>query len=245
MTNNRTAFKGQRIWLFLLAGFGLTLFAPGLFASPVPCSEATVASYDTAGFQCTIDGYTLEDFSFSDSSTGDAPLLTSSQITVDPSVTATGISVQFLGDFNVPSGRTAEYIVQYELDPVLPKVTGIDVDLGPSDPVTLTGQFCGNGTFSGSYVPGVPTGCTGTDPSGIFPATLVTTGNNTSANAIFPVPVTDLDTRLVLDLDGPGSTTSFGSTASLSSVPEPSSLLWLAPAFVALVCLRRRFANAR
>lgn len=242
--SNQTGSIRRRFWLFPLAIFGAALLAPGLFADAIPaCSSGTVASY--VGYACTIDGYTLEDFSFSSSSTGDATLLSSSDITVDPTVTSSGISMQFLGDFNVSSG-TAEYIVQYELDPVLPQVSGISIDLGPSDPVTLTGQFCGNGTFSGPYAAGYPTSCTGTDPSGIYPATLETTGNNTSANALFPMMVTDLDSRLVLDLDGPASVTSFGSTVDLASAPEPSSALWLVPAMLGLAWVRKkRLANSR
>jgi hypothetical protein len=237
--SDRLLPNGQRKWLVPLAAFGLTLFAPLLFGSPIPlCTSGTVASY--VGSTCSIDGYTLEDFTFSDSSTGGAPLLDPSVITVDPSVNSSGISFQFLGDFNVPSG-TAEYIIQYELDPQLPQVNGIDIDLGPSDPVTLTGQFCGNGTFAGSYVAGQLTSCTGTDPSGIFPVTLQTTGNNTSAGASFPVLVTDLDSRLVLDLDGPASVTSFGSNVGISSVPEPSTSLLLAPGMLGLLWLRKRF----
>jgi len=193
------------------------------------------------GSTCTIDGYTVTDFTFSELSSGGAPLLRSSQIIVDPSVNSSGVSFQFLGDFNVPSGN-AQYIVQYELDPLLPQVPGIGINLGPNDPVTLTGQFCGNGMLSGPYIAGQPTVCTGTSVPGIYPATLQITGNDTSASTLFPTLVTDLDSRLILDLCGPSSTQWFGTNVEVdgSSVPEPSTTLWLVPAMFGLVWLRKK-----
>jgi len=91
--HQRMASKGQRFHLFLLAGFGLTLLAPALFGDP--CGQATVATYRAAGFQCTIDGYVLEDLTFSDSETGAATLLSDSEIVLTPSIVPDGISFQF------------------------------------------------------------------------------------------------------------------------------------------------------
>ena len=57
--------------LAFLFALGLTFVAPALFGSPaaVPVT-ASVTTYQAAGFQCTIEGYTFEDFTFSDSATG-------------------------------------------------------------------------------------------------------------------------------------------------------------------------------
>jgi hypothetical protein len=246
--------SGRRIPLALLFALGLTFVASTLFGSPLPCPTAPVTTYQATGFQCAIEGYTLEDFTFSDSETGGATLLPFSSITVNPNTfsTADSVSVQFfapLGNpFSALSGQTAEYIAQYELDPVLPRITGQGIDLGPSDPATLTGQFCGNGTLVGPFAPGNPTTCSGSNEAGIFPLTLQTTGNDTIASALFPVTATTVDTRLVLDLTGPSSAAVFGTNADIiptpSSVPEPSSLLWLAPGMFAMLWLRKkRLAN--
>jgi hypothetical protein len=236
---------GHRMALALLFTLGLTLVAPGVFASPAPCVVASVATYQASGFQCTVEGYTFEDFTFSDSETGGATLLTPSQITVNPTFsTPNSVAFQFFGDFATTADQTEEYIVQYELDPVLPHITGEGIDIGPADPVTLTGQFCGNGMLVGDFVAGSPTNCSGTNPSGIFPLTLVTTGDGTIASAPFASIVTDVDTRLVLDLSGSSSTTFFGTNADItavSSVPEPSTSLWLAPGMFALLWLRKRW----
>src|SRR5271154_5471872 len=98
VVSDRTVSKGPQNWTLPLVAFGLTLFAPALFASSVlPCALGTIASY--VGSTCTIDGYTVTDFTFSELSSGGAPLLRSSQIIVDPSVNSSGISFQFLGDF--------------------------------------------------------------------------------------------------------------------------------------------------
>jgi len=243
----RTESKGERFPLVLLAGLGLIFFAPAMFGSPIlPCAQATVSTYDAGGFQCTIDGYTLEDFSFSNSTTGGAPLLSASDIVLTPSTTSGGMLFVFSpaegSEFNVPEGD-AQYIFQYELDPLLPQVMGTSIDTGPNDPVTLIGQFCGNGTVA-PYVSGDPTSCSGTNTSGIFPKELEVTGNDQSATGNFPVLVTDLDTQLILNLDGPASIQFFETGVNIvgtgNAVPEPSTALWLVPGMLALAWLRKR-----
>jgi hypothetical protein len=60
------------------------------------------------------------------------------------------------------------------------------------------------------------------------------------------VLVTDLDTQLILDLDGPASVQSFGSTVDLNtaSVPEPSAILWQTPLMLALLWVGKRRLGA-
>lgn len=228
-------------WLVRGFIFGFTLLGTALVGSPIPaCGVASLSTYDAPGYECTIDGYTLEDLTFNSTQTGGATLLTDNQIMVDPTSDSTGVSFQFNGDFVSAADQTEEYIFQYELDPPLPKVTGATVVTGPGDPITLTGQFCGNGMLVGNYVAGQPTSCSGTDTSGIFPADVVVVGNNSSGSVQFPSLVTDLDSRLVLDLDGASSITSFGSTTDLSSVPEPSMAFLLAPLMLGFMLLRKR-----
>ncbi len=238
--------SGPRLLLALLFTLGLTLVAPGLLGSPVPCPVASVAIYETLG-QCTIEGFTFEDFSFTPSPNAS---LTPYDITVNPSLsTPNSVSFRFYGAFSSVAGQTEEYIVRYELDPVLPQIVAQSIDLGPSDPVTLIGQFCGNGTLD-AYVPGNPASCSGTNEAGIFPKTLAVTSTDgspqTTPPSPFPLIATDVDTRLVLDLVGQSSTTYFGTNAELTGVPEPSSALWLAPGMLALVWLRKKWlANTR
>jgi hypothetical protein len=123
----------------------------------------------------------------------------------------------------------------------LPHIVAQGIDLGPNDPVTLIGQFCGNGMLVGPYAAGSPTNCSGTDTAGIFPLTLTTTGNGTTATSPFPTTVTTVDSRLVLDLDGASSATFFGTNADISGVPEPSSALWLAPGMFGVLLLRKKW----
>ena len=247
--------NGKRMVFNLLFSLGLTLLAPALFGSPVPCPIAPLTTYETSGYQCLIEGYTFQDFTFSDSQTGGATLLAPSAITVNPSFsTPDSVSFQFFGAFSAAAGQTAEYIVQYNLDPVLTQITSQSIDLGLSDPVNLTGQFCGNGMLVGPYVPGSPTNCSGTNPAGIFPLTLQITGNAiTSPPSSFPTTVTTVDTRLVLDLVGASSTTYFGTNADIiptqggggsgpvSGVPEPSTSLWLVPGMFVALWLRKKW----
>jgi hypothetical protein len=256
MSQGITESRGWRTQLPLL-GFVLTVFAPGLFAGPVPtCGVASLATYDAPGYECTLGEFTIEDFSFSSSETGGASLLSASQIMVNPTgSTPTTLSLGFYGDFQVSkSNQTAEYVFQYEVDPVLPMITGPSLSLGPNDPVNLTGEYCGNGMlFSNPNTdPHTEPTCIGTDQSGIFPGKLQILGSGPSASLSYDFPelVTTLDSRIILNLDGTSDVNTFTSITNLtgggpSPVPEPSSALLLAPALLGFVWLRKKWLTNR
>ncbi len=246
MSNNGVQSKCSRVWLAFLAALGLTLFVPAMFASP--CEVAPLTTYEASGFTCTIDGYTLSDLTFGSTSTGGAPVAPDSDITVNPFIDSSGYVIQFESDdfVNTTTG-TAEYIAQYELDPVFPKINGIDIDLGPTEPAILIGQFCGNGFFTGPFDSSdITTSCEGTDTAGIFPLTLGPLDtNNSDVSGDFPIPVTSVDNRLVMELDGPSSAAFFEEGVSLVT-PEPSMLALMIPALLGLLVLgRKRLASAR
>jgi len=238
--------KARRAPLFLFSVLGLLALVPALNASSLQCGQDTLAAYLQQG-SCTIGDYTLKNFTFDSAGTGDINLVSASQIIVDPTgSTLTNISLEFstAGGFTAAAGQTAQYVIHYNLDPFFPSIGGASIDLGPNDPVTLIGQFCGDGVLTST--PGAPeTACTGTAPTGIFPATLrlVGTGDPSSTSLKFPILVTTLDTRLTLNLDGPASVNSFGVQTSVTNtppVPEPSSSLILIPGFAAVAWFRKR-----
>jgi hypothetical protein len=247
LSSNEILSRCARVGFYPLAVLGVSLFAPALFASP--CEVAPLTTYEASGFTCTIDGYTLSDLTFTSSSTGGAPLATDSEITVNPFLDSSGYVIQFESDdFTNDTSGTAQYIAQYELDPVLPRINGIDIDLGPADPPVLIGQFCGNGTFTGPFDPtNIATSCMGTDTEGIFPLTLGPLNtNNSDVGMDFPIPVTSVDNRLIMQLEGPSSAAFFEEGVSLVATPEPSLLALLIPALFGLVLLRRkRLASVR
>jgi hypothetical protein len=226
--------------------FSAALCAPALLGSTIQCQIGTYADYQSQG-QCMIGDFTLFGFTFSSSSipaqdSAGAPILLSPvQIVVDPTGSSdTSLSLRFsaTGGFNVDAGQFGEYIFGYQIDPVLPLIDAQAIDLGPNDPVTLTGEFCGNGTLVSA--PGiVPVSCTGSNPSGIFPARLQISGPSAtpqSQSFLFPAPVTTEDLRLILVLDGRNTTTGahvgyFGSETSVASggitiIPEPSTAMF-------------------
>jgi hypothetical protein len=255
LQKNRAESIRRFLWLCGALAFGLAL-APRGFSDPLPtCGVASLSTYDAADYQCTLGDYTLDDFTFSAS--GTASLLSDAQITVDPTgSTPTTISFQFStpGGFTAGDGQTAEYVVQYNMDPLLPMIPGGIVDLGPNDPVTLTGEFCGNGAlFSAPNTnPAVSPTCLGNNPSGIFPAKtqLMGTGGSASAGFSFPMLVSTVDSRLILDINGPGETDSFGAVMNVTgggptATPEPSTSFLLVPAMFGLAWLRKRSRSAR
>lgn len=221
--------------------------APELLGSTVqPCVVDSYADYVAQG-QCSLGEFVLKGFTFTSSATGGAILLAPSEIRVDPTgSTPTDISLQFSGSFTAGAGETAEYIFHYNLDPVAPMIIGPTIDLSPNDPVTLTGEFCGDGTLL-SPPKAVPVVCQGTAPTGIFPLRLQIVGTGQPPQgANFPRLVTTMDSRLILDLVGPANVTDFGWDARVTAggptaVPEPSTSLLLIPALLATPWLRKKW----
>lgn len=231
----------------LIMLLGAALFTQALFGSAIPCATASYADYEAQG-QCMIGDFTLFGFTFANSSipaqgaSGAPIMLSAAQVLVDPTgsnINSLSLRFSAAGGFNVGAGQFAEYVFRYEIDPVLPLIDSQAIDLGPNDPVTLIGEFCGNGTLASSPN-AVPVSCTGSNPSGIFPARLQITGPSSTSQSqsfLFPVPITTEDVRLILDLEGRGTTDGahvdfFGSDTGVTSggivsTGEPSTT-WLA-----------------
>ena len=240
---------GRCARLAMLIVFAL-ISVPAMFASTLTpqCGQGSLADYLAEG-SCTLGDYTLSGFTFSDSGTGDANLLSASQILVDPTgSTINNLSVQFSADggFQVGEGQTAEYVFEFTVDPAFPSISGPSIDMGPNDPATLTGEFCGDGTIV-SAPKTSPVVCQGTAGTGIFPATLLIAGNGnpSSVGSQFPSLVTTMDSRLILDLTGPAYVQSIGLGVGVteggpSSVPEPSTTLFLIPALGLLAWWRKK-----
>ncbi len=226
---------------FAMLALGATLFTPALFGGA--CTVGTLQSYQTgANFDCTYDGYTV-DFdngilagSDGFSATG-VNQLTSSEIIVTPTSTDTSFTFEFSAATNYlfagqPGGNTYDF--DYTLDPAVPRIAGTSINTGPSDPVTLTGEFCGNSLIIS------PSACSS---GGSYQNYGITgsSGTVTSANYLFPTVQTDMETELTLVLDPCEYVDNFGSTVNL--VPEPSTL-WLTPGLLGIVWLgKKRLAN--
>ena len=240
----------------------LTLGATSLLATPM-CEPDTYANYIAQG-QCTIGPagiFTLQGFSFASSSIptqggpGAPTLLDPSQINVSLNAESSSIALQFTpsGGFNVGAGQFAEYIFRYQIDPPPPVIGDQTIDLGPDDPVTLTGEFCGNGTLT-SAPNTVPVTCTGSNPAGIFPGTVSLTGPSAAprtADFIFPIRVSTEDVRLILDLDGRNTTTGahadyIGSTTGFTSgIPEPATAMLVLAGILCLVLIGRPMTRSK
>jgi hypothetical protein len=214
-----------------------TLFTPALFGGT--CAVGTLTAYETgADAGCSLGpdgGYTVDFDSLGASSTNpEAFLLSSDDIIVTPSFTGSSLTFEFSAasdfQFVAPMGQTDTYTIQYTLDPTLPHITGPSINTGPNDPVTLTGEFCGDGTIVS------PTSCS----AGGSYLSLGVGGNDQTASALFPSPVTNLDSELTLVLGPCDSVQNFGSTATLASTPEPSTL-WLTPGLLGLLWLRKKW----
>jgi hypothetical protein len=242
----------RRLRPALFTALTCVVYVPAMFAnqisSPPTCGLSSLAVYLQEG-SCTIGNYTLTSFTFQSSSTGEASLLSPAQITVDPTgSTLTDIALQFSapGGFTAGAGQTAEYIFHWNLDPFFPSIGGPIINMGPNDPPTLTGEFCGDGLLSSA--PGAqPVMCTGSAPTGIFPRRLqiVGMGQPASVSAQFPSLVTTMDNRLILDLNGPASVSSFGwqGVVTPTSSPEPATWMLLVSGLVAL-CLRKKLPRS-
>jgi hypothetical protein len=243
MFKSRLESIGQRILPGALVALGVTLLTPALFGST--CIVGTLTSYESGGtnYGCTLGpdaGYTMDFESFTDSG---VDLLTSDEIVVTPSSTATSLTFEFSAaagyEFAGDPGFTNTYAFEYNLDPPLPKLSGASINTGPGDPPQLTGEFCGDSLVVS------PTSCS-SGGSFLSIGPMTASGiSQTSTPALFPSPQTSMDTELTLVLDPCESIENFGSTAYLAT-PEPSSLLWLTPGLFAIGWMRKkRFANGQ
>lgn len=249
----------QRVRLALVAILGLVGSVPSLFGASIavnPCVKASLATYTAEGFECTLDQHTLIGFTFSASGGASGPaLLSASQITVDPTATTpTDISLQFSAPdigFTAGEGQTAQYIFHWNEDQFF-DIGGADMDLFDAPgTAALTGEFCGNGTIVSAPNPDptAPVFCNGSDTAGIFPHSaflqIPPNPNGVPSSFMFPTLVGTLDSDLILDLTGPANISSFGLhtvVTGASPTPEPSTLLFLTPALLALAWFRKKRA---
>ena len=234
-------------------GCGALLFAmcaPHVLGSPITCVADTLANFESQG-SCAIGPFTLTGFTFNDSQTGGASLVPDTQIEVTPAIVDNAVSLTFTsltGDFSTGAGQTAQYIVEYQVDPPPPLIGGQNIAFDPGG--TFTAEFCGNGMLV-SAPDTQPVTCTGSNVTGIFPGRLQITSTGpgvvTSPTYTFPTKVSTEDIRLILDL-GPGSTDTFfqSNTQVISSafIPEPATGFLALGGLLALLAIRRNRSSS-
>jgi hypothetical protein len=121
--------------LILLCALGGTT----ALAAPMQCPAAPLMTYISGGFACTEDGgaVTFQSFVFTPPQIG----LNASQIMVNPVTVPGEAGFLFVGNFMVPAGQNATYVLSYFVDPP-PIIHGEQIDLDPIMFVSLQTDLC-------------------------------------------------------------------------------------------------------
>jgi hypothetical protein len=230
---------------FCLAAFVFAVYTPTAMAIPV-CTTSSLSAYialNTTG-GCTVGDLTFLRFTApTPTITGSPTVASDSQIILTPILTADGGGFAFSassGDTNLfsissPSGTTSvTYYINYSVDPA-PVVAGSDLTLDPPfGNVSVTQVYCTSDVLVDNCALGVESQQT------------VTTAS-TNSSITFPDPSSFVDIATDISLSAtPGNPAGFDSinasvsTAAVTNVPEPSSVLMLSAGSLALLSLLRR-----
>ena len=210
---------GDRWRFFIILALLCACGGTAALAAPMPCVAGLASDYMALAMGCTIDGYTLKNFTFQGPNGG----LTAGQIAVNPIVNGNTFDLQVRAPFTGPQQGSFAYMFSYFIDPA--PIIHEEVDLDPMGTVELDIVLCSVNT--------VP--C----PGGNTITTLTTTTNNTMASTNLN-NLTMLSVQETLNLTGPTST-SMGFDNFTTTVPEPAAILLTAAGLLGLFGFRPRF----
>jgi hypothetical protein len=90
----------------------ICILAVPLMSQATPCPTATLASYDTAGFSCTIGAVDFSGFSYLIGTSGGAAsyAVPASSVTVTPVDNSNGVGFTFTGNWKAPTGLSDAFI---------------------------------------------------------------------------------------------------------------------------------------
>ncbi len=219
--------KKTLLLMTLVLAWGLSAWA-----LPTPCLTGTLASYETAGFSCTIGDLTFSDFDYASAASG-ATAPDPAGVTVTPVLTGFGAytGLLFTASWSVNSGQTEDSTIFYDVSTSTPGITSLDLAMIGSTDIGMVGSAS---VSESSFVP----------PSfslGVTPIAPVNFEN-------FPPSVTSLSLAKAVDLSGGSSgSASVGDVFNLFEqaattvppVPEPS-LLFLSAGLLGLIPIARR-----
>jgi PEP-CTERM motif len=210
MGTRRSVFTGL---IVLLALGGTPAFAAG------QCQGGPLTMFLQGGFTCTQDNGILTFKSF----VYNGPL-SSDQIFVSPLDVPSEVGFIFTGNFAVPTGQNATYVLSYFIDPP-PIIHGEQLDLDPFGSVMLVEDLC---------VTAFP--CAGGNSLGNL---TTTTGNTMASTGLANLNALGIQNTLTLT-GGAGGANSQGFDNVTFINPEPSTILLAASGLLGLLAFRSR-----
>ena len=193
--------------------------AYGASAATIPCVSSTLASYTTLGMGCSIDSTVFQGFSASGSF---GSPIDPSTVLVTPIQTGAQRGFRFDLNQTADAGEAFSILIGYTISYAISGQVELNGSSVTPDGVnTAILNLC-----SGEYDAGGPTGCTGSESTGIAFDDGVTAQLSESLS-LAPGGAYDVFLDVVID-GGLSGGASLDSVTALTSVPEPGT--WLAVA---------------
>lgn len=220
--------------VLLLVGLMLLMTSLGWAAA---CTTATMATYDAAGFSCTIDDKTFSTFGYSSTAFGGASAVPDSGVNVIPCLGNTGPAQCVL---DMPAGEEGFIFTA----PWSTPVSGESLDAAITYKITTTGAIVDALNLFGGFGGSGTGGATVDETASAFPGSLhlVFPPGSTSSDSITFAPVSTV--TVTKDIAVTAGTSGSGSLSLVengwSQIPEPRSVALLCVGLLGLMGVARR-----